>query len=414
MHRLARLTVAVALALAGTIGAQTHDLGYICGGTGGRLYVVDGSGNTRQARIATQPLYGLTMNSENRTVIVAHLSGELLRIDPESFTVIGTIFAGAPLSAIRDVTIDHNGDYFVTDSNANGIFRVSNGVLSTVIIDGARLTSPQGGLRIDALSGDLLVMDVAMNDTLYRVARDGSSIATVGTGFNGRYGFAQHIPTGEIYSGSGGGFNGSIQMLEPRVGVATAFETYQTPSEMLAITMDRSSAVTPRMIGTGSGVNGGIWLVDYVTKAATSVTLFHQNAYEVDFLYGRNLQSTRLEAGHWELQVSFPDSVGYGVAVLASLAGWSPGLQLPDGRSVNLAPDPLFFRTLTGGYAPYITGNHAFLDLAGSARVQVDVRSLGTAVEGQIVWFCAVVVDPEAPTGVRTVSDPYPVVLEDL
>ncbi len=46
------------------------------------------------------------MNTDNRTVIVAHLSGEILRVDPETFTILGTIYAGAPLVAIRDITIE--------------------------------------------------------------------------------------------------------------------------------------------------------------------------------------------------------------------------------------------------------------------------------------------------------------------
>ena len=260
-----------------------------------------------------------------------------------------------------------------------------------------------------------MVLDIAYDDALLRVYRDGSRLETVGTGFNGRYGLAQHLPSGDVYAGSGGGLEGSIHLLKPYRKKAEIFASYNSgPTGMLSLAMDRASSREQRLIGTGSGTSSGIWYVDCVTAQATRFAQFGQDAYEVTFLRGRNLQTVRTQPGLYEVRLSFQDTPVRPYILAASLGGLGPALMVPDGRSVNLAPDALFFYTLHREFSPWLTGNHGTLNLLGEAKARLDLRGLGTKVNGTRIWLAAFILDPSAPSGILTISDPYPVVVEGL
>jgi hypothetical protein len=183
---------------------------------------------------------------------------------------------------------------------------------------------------------------------------------------------------------------------------------------MLAVKVDRSSAREQQLIGTGSGRLGGIWIIDQVTAQPTSFTVFGQDAYEVDFLRGRNLQSVRTERGLWEMRLSFPDAPASNFILLASLHGLQPAMLIPDGRALHLGPDPLFYLTLAGSLPPYITGNHGALNLLGEAEARLDLRTVDPFANGTRIWFAALVLDPAAPSGIRVLSDPLVFVIEGL
>jgi len=416
MHRRVFLVLISILLLGSVVEAQPHTTGYVAGSHSGKIFLVDPLGGVQTAHIGQDTFYGLTMDVDNHLIVACHYRDEVLRIDPVSRTVVGTLYKGIPLRAVRDITIDHNGDYFVTDSILNGVLRITpNGQINTVRLDSYRMESPYGGIGIDVYSGELLVLDIAYDDALLRVYRDGSRLETVGTGFSGRYGLAQHIPTGDVYAGSGGGLEGSIHLLKPFRKKAEVFASYNSgPTGMLALAIDRASAREQRLIGTGMGASSGIWYVDCVTTQATRFAQFSQDTYEVEFLRGRNLQTVRTQRGLYEVRLSFLDSPVRAYILAASLGGPGPALMTPDGRSVNLAPDPLFWYTLQHELAPWLTGNHGTLNLLGEAKARLDLRGFGSNLNGTRIWLAALVLDPAAPSGILTISDPYPFVVEGL
>lgn len=410
---------AMSLALIVAIGAsealaQPHGLGYIAASHSGMILVIDPLRATRAVVIGQNTIFGLTMDADNRTVVACQYGDEVLRVDPVAGAVLGTVFKGPPLQGVCDVVIDHHGDYYVTDSVLNGVLRIERtGAIQTVRLDPARMDHPYGGLAVDVYTGELLLLDVANDDALLEVNRDGSLLTTLATGFAGRHGIAQHIPSGTVYAGGGGGSEASVYRWRPLHARAEAF-LQDSRMGMLAVKMDRSSAREQRLIGTGSRRLGGIWMIDLVTALPTSFTLFGQDAYEVDFLRGRNVQTVRAQRGLWDVRLSFPEAPGSTVVLLASLSGLQPAQLIPDGRALHLAPDPLFFLTLAGSVPPFLTGNHGALNLIGEATARLDLRSVDPQANGTRIWFAAVVLDPTAPSGIRIMSDPVIFVIEGL
>jgi len=405
------LLVAIAAAEA---PAQPHGLGYVAASHSGMILVVDPQRATRAIVIGQNTIFGLTMDTDNRTIVACQYGDEVLRVDPIAGAVLGTVFKGPPLQGVCDVVIDHHGDYYVTDAVLNGVLRIDrNGGIHTVRLDSARMDYPYGGLAVDVYTGELLLLDVANDDALLQVNRDGSLLTTLATGFSGRHGIAQHIPSGTVYAGGGGGNEASIYRWRPRHARAEAF--LQDPTMgMLAVKVDRSSAREQQLIGTGSRRLGGIWIIDQVTALPTSFTVFGQDAYEVDFFRGRNVQSVRTQRGLWDIRLSFPEAPASNVILLASLTGLQPAQLIPDGRALHLAPDPLFFLTLAGSVPPFLTGNHGALNLIGEAVAHLDLRSVDPRANGTRIWFAALVLDPAAPSGIRIMSDPVIFVVEGL
>jgi len=412
---LAALSAALLVAVTTSLAcAQPHGLGYIAASHSGMLLVVDPMRATRSIVIGQNTIFGLTMDADNRAVVACQYGDEVLRVDPISGTVIGTVFKGPPLQGVCDVVVDQNGDYYVTDAVLNGVLRIArDGGIQTVRLDPVRMDHPYGGLAIDAYTGDLLLLDVAHDDALLQVTRDGSRLTTLATGFAGRHGIGQHIPSGTVYAGGGGGNEASVYRWRPRRTQAEVF--LQDPGMgMLAVKVDRSSAREQQLIGTGSGRLGGIWVIDQVTAVPASFTLFGQDAYEVDFFRGRNLQTIRTGRGLWDIRLSFPEAPASSFVLLASLRGLQPAQLIPDGRALHLGPDPLFFLTLTGSLPPFLTGNHGGLDLLGEGKARLDLRSVDPHANGTRVWFAALVLDPAAPSGIRILSDPFVFVIEGL
>lgn len=105
--------------------------------------------------------------------------------------------------------------------------------------------------------------------------------------------------------------------------------------------------------------------------------------------------------GRYDLRVSYPNAIGRSYAIVLSLAGTGPGIRLPGGRFVGLTPDALFFHTASIGDLPGVTtGLRGVLGAAGGA--QATVRIPTAAPPGTRVFATVVLVDPTAPTGIRT------------
>jgi len=107
-----------------------------------------------------------------------------------------------------------------------------------------------------------------------------------------------------------------------------------------------------------------------------------------------------------KLQLSFPGEAGRAYAVGFSVSGIRPGIPLPDGRVVSIVPDALTAASLTGGIPGVLDRTVGTLDARGKATVNVDTNRFGSALKSLRLWAAAVVLDPQAPSGVAQVVGP--------
>jgi hypothetical protein len=73
---------------------------------------------------------------------------------------------------------------------------------------------------------------------------------------------------------------------------------------------------------------------------------------------------------------------------------------------IPLVFDSLTMLCLQGGIPGVIEGTVGTLDAFGEARVKVDTNAFGTRLAGFRFWAAAVVLDPNAPSGVSHVLGP--------
>lgn len=105
--------------------------------------------------------------------------------------------------------------------------------------------------------------------------------------------------------------------------------------------------------------------------------------------------------GRYDWRIGYPGGAGRSYAVLLSLAGTGSGVRLPGGRFIGLTADALFFHTASIGDLPGITTGLRGV-LGASANAQATVRIPPATRSGTRVYATVVLVDPTAPTGIRT------------
>ncbi|MBN2490194.1 MAG: hypothetical protein JXQ29_05040 [Planctomycetes bacterium] len=90
----------------------------------------------------------------------------------------------------------------------------------------------------------------------------------------------------------------------------------------------------------------------------------------------------------------------------ASLAT-APGIALPDSRAIPLHPDALFFLSLSGLTNLFVDFKGS-LDATGFATAKVNILD-APVVLGLTIHTALVVLDPATPTGIGTLSNPWPI-----
>lgn len=111
------------------------------------------------------------------------------------------------------------------------------------------------------------------------------------------------------------------------------------------------------------------------------------------------------------LRLSFPLDAGKQYVAALSLTGFRFGPKLADGRRIPLTFDGLTTISLQGGIPGLLGPTMGTLDAQGEASVRVNANVLGGGVAGLRFWAAAVVLDPNAPSGVAEVTEPKVVVL---
>jgi hypothetical protein len=90
--------------------------------------------------------------------------------------------------------------------------------------------------------------------------------------------------------------------------------------------------------------------------------------------------------------------------------GSTPGIPLPDGRTLPLNADPLFVLSL-GQLGAIFLDSIGHLDSVGSAFVRLAIPDLA-ALRGATIWAASVVVDPIQPFGIGSISTPLAIRFE--
>jgi len=404
----------------GLLSAQLHPNG-AAGVTdvAGQVFLFDG------AKVTTLTLgsagnFGCVMDGENRLLLVVSVSGQLVKIDPKSGTVVGLLATG--LAGANDIVVDHNGDHFV--NSASNLWKVDRaGRVSTIL---TRLTEAWGGAAVDIDTGDLIIQSTAGQnvDPTLLVSRDGSSVTTLGVGADARFGIAQHIPTGDIFIGSCcGDFvqSENLYHLLASDHIATVWLARPSPPVgVYSLKADRSSAAVQQLLlgafrpSLSSRGYGGLYTIDIATKAVNQLTTIQFNLYEVELLYRRNLFGVRTGRGTWDIGLAVPEDARRGYLMTMGGSGVRPGIVLPDGRRINLVVDLLTLFGLTIGYGNFLQGHLGVLNAEGRATARLDLSGFGPAMNGTRFHFVAVTIDPAAPLGLKTITDPFVLEVEGL
>ncbi len=418
IHALLLLSV---LAFGGFSTAQHHANGYAGSSSGGEVFLADPLGKVTTLKAGVSPIHGLVMDRTNTLLVAASTDGNLYEVDPVLAAVVGTLASGLTLP--HDIVVDQNGDYFVTGDTQLWKVDALGGVTTLTTL----LPTPcQGGMVLDVDTGDLLIQSQfgQAADPLMRVARDGTRIAVLGIGADSRYGITQDIRTGDVYIGTCCGDyipSKNIQVLEPGKILSTVWLSgIGNPAGIYSLRADRSSADFPRLIlGAFNqpnlpGRGGGIYAVDLDNRNITRLTTLLPSLYETEILYRRNLYSQANGKGKWTLGIHIPDDPGRIYVMGVSLTGVRPGFVIGDGRRVNLEMDFFTFMGILGYLNPTVTGTLGVLDSGGKAAGQVDLTGLPTTLNGTLFWFIVLTLDPAAPSGIKTVTDPIVLAVEGL
>ncbi len=432
MRRALSAVAAIAL-VAGIATAQPHPHGYATGqinfsktATEPIVSIIDAAGNVvTSVAVGTNNCHGLVMGPKNELLYASELDGGIYMIDPMTGTNLGTFVTLAGVNP-RDLTFDQNGDLFIGSTAAGDNLYKVDGVtqaVTTLFGFGTGWDIGEGGVNIDIDTGELLVLGDGNGDPLWRMNRDGSSYTTIATGMVTRYGFAQHIPTGDIYSGTGG--SDYLRLLPAGTSVSSVWISQPNASNMYCVKCDRASAATQTLVGGlwGSTSNGnGVETVDIATKTVTSLnSTITSSIYEIEILYRKNVSSARGNAaGQWTLYVHVPEDATKRYNLVVGASGVRPGVGFASGRTAYLNPDILTFTGLTFGLAPFLqtTSNpgslRGTLDNLGKDTATLDLSALGPAANGTRLWFLVLTEDSSAPEGFGTITDPHVIKIEGL
>ncbi len=430
MHQrtLRGICLLVMTACAGAAAAQPHSEGWLVSNTLATgvapVGVVSPSG-VYSTVVASLPsvLYfveSAVMDVNNRSFVMSfagrRASVPKLMIADLSGTIL-TTFTVAAEGATTDVVVGQDGDYIVAWRSSNNalpaILRVTrSGVVSTIVTGG----SQPRGLLVDIDTGDFIVADKVGGSTtnLLRVSRDGSTVGLIAS-FPAPIlaQIDQDYRSGDYFvaTASVPGFPVAIARVANN-GALSTFRSSPFPYGASSLSLDRASAALPSVVFTQQVTAGELVLrADLGTGAVTTIApRISADVSHIVPMRGNNLTTRLVQPNDWEITVDIPSDAGRAYFVGLSLSGTRPGVPLPDGRVIPLVVDPFTTLGLAGLLAPYFVGQSGVLGATGRARAFLRTATL-PGLSGARVWLTALTLDPNAPLGVRTITDPCLVIL---
>ena len=197
---------------------------------------------------------------------------------------------------------------------------------------------------------------------------------------------------------------GGRQAVIHRLDALGTFKAIGTNITTYGMHLDRASASIPQLIFGSSGTSSGLYVFDLNTNAIA--TLASLSGVTVQKVFpSREVSTLRRAAGTWEIALHFAGEAGNGYAVGLSLSGIRPGVSLPGGRRVPLNVDNLTSLSVNGQLGPLFAGAVGALNSFDRGMAVLDVSSL-PVLKGIPVWAVALTLNPQAPLGIQTISDP--------
>ncbi len=374
--------------------------------------------------------FGMPVDTDNHHVVIPGLVdlggsiGVLARWDPVAGAVTGTLWSGtlgpATVRNWSNWTINADGNPVTIDNGSSPqalveFDRLANAWNRVPLPASVPAFAGVGGLDWDPIAG-------GYTHAAWGVGTSGSALyRTTPTGFITT---ALALTTVRIagFGGTllqdGSWLSGDAAPRDYRVvarGSATWTVGSATPAGALSdVTRERFAAPGRGFFAAQAGGTRGLVYVDAV--AATTVALHVGTAAtmpatvaEITPLFTRDLTTVRTGKATWDLRVrpAGGQFAGKSFRAVVSAAWPRPPVLLPDGRELFVGIDLLSVISARGPIPPFFSGNGGMLDATGSARARLDFSSIGEALDGVVLHFAAVVIDPVAPSGIGWVCEPW-------
>jgi len=413
---MTRLALCIGLAaLAATGAAQPHNQDLLIGSDGLIARMTPGGHVTTVTTLPNETVSELAMDTDNRHVValLTQQGGpphKIIRVDPRTGIVVTTIWSGAPLGGWpAGLQVDQDGDYVVAhffpqSPYGSRLVKVDRGGASITTLYSSYVSWFTAFVE-DRTRGDWVVAE-AHGKCLIKIDRDRGGIrSSARIDGNSIVDMGQDPRWANIYVGSSD--TDTIYLYDP---IRNAVATLTTYLPTKAMTVDRAPAKDRTMLFVAG--SGKVYKVGFNGSKLGTVGSagFGVEALTID--RSRNVAS-RLDRAPNDRRIllSFPGDGGSLYIFAVTLAGYTPGIGLPDNRVVPLNPDPLFLTTVHGEVRPLLTNNIGVLDASGGAVVRFNLNALGPAVKGLRVWGAAVALNGSAPLGVSQISAPILFVL---
>jgi hypothetical protein len=357
----------------------------------------------------------VVMAGNNRDLAAAYsTAGRFALVTPAGVITSGFVYP----SSQNGIDYDQNGTYLASTSGTSQIFRISNDGLTGSVLFAVPATA--NNVCIDHDTGDYVAAvfsgTVGVNGLLLRANRTTLAITTIAAfpnpaALTGRLSSVDHcqqdgnfyvtrFDAGEVLQVTPGGVVTTVHNAATAPGAigfwgANGVKCDDETGNLLVAGLANNAALPARV---GVMTRTGTIVTQYIIANPAG---FNPTSAEI---YGSRKVSGlgNFAAGSvYTVNFSFPASSGFSYVAAMSLGLRPAVITLPDGRSVNLAFDPLLILSL-GGIPGITTGFSGILDANGNATGTVTLPPGFPA--GVRVYISAVAVNPSFPSGLDTAN----------
>lgn len=421
------LCAAALLGLSSLVTAQSYTGDIYTVSTAGHLSRVTQAGVATTLADAATASDGIAVSYDNQGILwteYGNTFSTIASVINEYRNGVNTVLFSTTDFSIEEILVNQNGEIVFTgrDQSASpvvtGVFKWVGGssvtTLATTVAFGVSRTSLDGGMDVNINTGNYLVASAFSSpgqvwdiDDMGNVT---SIVSTATTPAGGRYSMSQDKCTGNINQG---GFS-TYRWTDIQTGTQSAAVTPTggtATDYYYAIKHDRASVPDASRVlystyQSTSTVTSGIHMVTdpegaaptYTTTPVTSPV--SNTTTGMVFADQRNIGSMKTGAGAYTLNFNFPGEAGYQFVSGVTAAGYSPGVQLPDGRNICINPDVLTVVTVNGLAAPFYQGA-GVLDANGNGTGSIAV---GVDNIGVLIHIVCVTLNGG---NIVTVSDPH-------
>jgi len=306
-------------------------------------------------------------------------------------TPAGVVSSMVTIPALgNQIDLDQDGSYLTpaqpgtAASGIHALVRVSAGSVVTTV---AVLSSQPNAGAIDQDTGDYIAA-LFSTGTLLRIQRGTATVTTIATGLGTLSGVDFEPRTGTF---------AITRFLAPQVIRVTPAGTMTTVATFTSANMMKVDDETGNLLVTGGTAVG---LLTPAGAVITTRAVGGLNGTGVEVYGARKVSGSGNFAAGQIYNVLFTFQRSSGNTYVAALSmGLRPGIPLPDGRTINLAIDPLLVLSV-GGLPGVTTGFTGTLDAFGQGTGTITVPA--GFPPGIRIYCSAVAVNAALPSGFET------------